>query len=157
MLITFSSYINCPKCRALQQSLQQDLILSGTNRGNSYEARLGQFQNIKLSAILIVCSHSVALTNTQLNDILLAMLEKKHIILPGLIGFDQQTGLFPRAIIKDRLSKILLFDIFQLDAADLGTFLNNLRGGTISYSLTLHERTLIKSRLRAELRTLLTA
>lgn len=99
----------------------------------------------------------MALTNTQLNDILLAMLEKKHIILPGLIGFDQQTGLFPRAIIKDRLSKILLFDIFQLDAADLGTFLNNLRGGTISYSLTLHERTLIKSRLRAELRTLLTA
>ncbi|MGH7196691.1 MAG: hypothetical protein ACREGJ_02915 [Candidatus Saccharimonadales bacterium] len=88
-------------------------------------------------------------------EIMHAMLKRKPIVLLHAPVFDRNVGPFARGVIANRLSKLMVCNLLELDDEDARQFLQNITESDVNYTLTHHEETIIKSRLKAHFRKLL--
>jgi len=121
----------------------------------TYLEEVNLYQSIIAADMHIVCNRYNDLKNSDISEILFAMINRKPVVLLNFPIFAKDVNLFARDVIKNRLNKLLLCDITIFDRPDLQEFIRNATSQPINYMFTRHEEVLIRSRTRAHFRKLL--
>ena len=130
-----------------------DNILALQKQGH-YLYEIENYTLIREAGALVTCNRGRVLGPQDCLDILYAIDQNKTIILLCNPAFSKKVSLFAQDIIIAKLNKILLLDISILDKSDYEQIINNIDSAGVNYTLTKHQRTLIRSMHKSLFRSL---
>jgi hypothetical protein len=142
---------NCPYCETMLK--KGDNILA-PQKQRHYLEEIENYALIREARALVICNKDRVLDPRDCLDILYAIDQNKTIILLCSPTFSKKTSLFAQDIIIAKLNKILLLDISILDKNDYAQIINNIGPDGINYTLTKHQKTLIRSMHKSLFRSL---
>lgn len=142
---------NCSNCESI---LELDATCLVSHKNINYISELANFEKLNSADSLIICNKNKPLSTINYLDILFALMRGKTIIMLDVPQFKPSTFPFIKDVILNRLSKIHVMDITLFDAEDMNRYLSSFTKEQINFSLTKHERTLVRSILKQHFQAL---